>query len=82
MAEHDPHSTIAGGRVGQFGADSARLNPAWRNAVVETTCGISWNENTSSTDIQVMIQQLHGQIQTMYNAMPNDGAYLNEVCRR
>jgi hypothetical protein len=82
MAEHDPHSTIAGGRVSQFSADSAGLNPEWQNAVVETTCGISWNENTSSADIQVMIQQLHGQIQAMYNATPKDGAYSNEVCRR
>ena len=62
MAEHDPHGTIAGGRVGQFGVDSAGLNPAWRNAVVETICGISWEEDALSADIQAMIQQLHGQI--------------------
>ena len=81
-AYHGPHSTVAGGRVSQLGADSAGLNPAWRNAVVETTYGISWDEDTSSADIRAMIQQLHGQIQAMYNATPSDGAYLNEVCHR
>ena len=81
LADRDPRSTIAGGRVSQFSADSAGLNPAWRNAVVETVCGVSWDEDTPTTDIQRMIQQLRAGIQAMYDVTPNDGAYLNEVCR-
>lgn len=80
MSDGDPRSTVAGGRVSQFGADSAGLNPAWRNAVVETVCAVSWSEETSSTEIQGMLQQLRGWIQAMYDVTPNDGAYLNEVC--
>ncbi|KAG8220356.1 hypothetical protein J3R82DRAFT_3453 [Butyriboletus roseoflavus] len=72
-------NTIAGGRVSHFGADSAGLNPAWRNAVVETVCGVFWDEDTSSTDIRGMIHQLQGWIQTMYDVTPNDGAYFNEA---
>lgn len=67
--------------MSQFSADSAGLNPAWRNAVVEAAYGVSWDEDTSSTEIQGMIEQLKGQIQEMYDATPNDGAYFNEVRR-
>ena len=74
-----PHSTIAGGKVSQFSADSAGLNPAWRNAVVETVCGITWDDGASSTEIQGMTSQLQGWIKTMYDLTPNDGAYFNEV---
>jgi len=72
-------ATIAGGKVSQFGADSAGLNPAWRNAVVETLCGIIWEDGTSSTEIQGMISQLQGWIKAMYDVTPNDGAYFNEA---
>ncbi|KAH0835525.1 hypothetical protein J3R83DRAFT_9214 [Lanmaoa asiatica] len=72
-------TTVAGGRVSQFGADSAGLNPAWRNAVVQTFCGISWDEESSSTQIKGMIQQLRGWIKAMYDVTPNDGAYFNEA---
>ncbi|KAI9464375.1 hypothetical protein HD554DRAFT_2281222 [Boletus coccyginus] len=71
--------TIAGGKVSQFGADSAGLNPAWRNAVVETVCGISWEDGASSTEIQGMISQFKGWIKAMYDITPNDGAYFNEA---
>ena len=79
VADDDPRSTVAGGKVSQFGADSAGLNPAWRDAVVETVCGFGWEEDTPSTDIRVMIDQLRGWIQAMYDVSPNDGAYFNEV---
>ena len=72
-------SAIAGGKVSQFGADSAGLNPVWRDAVVETVCGITWEDGTSSTKIQGMISQLKGWIKAMYDITPNDGAYFNEV---
>ena len=74
-----PCSTIAGGKVSQFGADSAGLNPAWRNAVVEAGCGIIWEDGTSLTEIQGMISKLKGWIKAMYDVTPNDGAYFNEV---
>ena len=72
---------IAGGKVNHFGADSAGLNPAWRSAIVEMNYGASWDETTSPSQIQGLIQQLRGQIQQMHDATPNDGAYLNEVRR-
>ena len=74
MTDGDPRSTIAGGKVSQFGPDSAGLNPAWRNAVVETACGFIWEEDTSSADVRDMINQLQGWIQAMYDVSPNDGA--------
>ncbi|KAI9572545.1 hypothetical protein HD554DRAFT_2168239 [Boletus coccyginus] len=70
---------IAGGKVSQFDADSAGLNPAWRNAVVETVCGVSWEDGASSTEIQGLISQLKGWIKDMYDITPNDGAYFNEA---
>ncbi|KAI9572548.1 hypothetical protein HD554DRAFT_1556288 [Boletus coccyginus] len=72
-------ATIAGGKVSQFSADSAGLNPAWRNAVVETLCWSSWEDGASSTEIQGMISQLKGRIKDMYDITPNDGAYFNEA---
>ena len=74
-----PCSTIAGGKVSQFDADSAGLNPAWRNAVVETLCLVTWEDGTSLMEIQGMISQLKGWIKAMYDITPNDGAYFNEV---
>ncbi|KAF8547408.1 FAD-binding domain-containing protein [Imleria badia] len=71
--------TIAGGKVSQFDADSAGLNPAWRNAVVQTMCGITWKDGTSTTEIQGEISQLQGWIKAMYDLTPNDGAYFNEA---
>jgi len=70
---------IAGGKVSQFAADSAGLNPAWRNAVVETTCGVNWEDGASSTEIQGLIAQVQGWIQATYDLTPSDGAYFNEA---
>ena len=81
-ADSDPCSVIAGGKVSQFGPDSVGLNPAWRNAVVEATCGADWEENTPSKEIRARIQRLKERIQAMYDLTPNDGAYLNEVGHR
>ncbi|KAF9236142.1 hypothetical protein BU15DRAFT_77242 [Melanogaster broomeanus] len=71
--------TIAGGKVNQIDPESAGLNPAWRNAVVEVVHGISWQDGTSSTEIKGMIDQLKEGIQAMYDLTPNDGAYFNEA---
>ncbi|KIJ13630.1 hypothetical protein PAXINDRAFT_80827 [Paxillus involutus ATCC 200175] len=70
---------IAGGKVNQIDPDSAGLNPAWRNAVVETVCGFSWQDGTSTTEIQELIDRFRGRIKTMYDLTPNDGAYFNEA---
>ncbi|KAH0838842.1 hypothetical protein J3R83DRAFT_7252 [Lanmaoa asiatica] len=72
-------NTIAGGKASQFGANSAGLNPAWRNAIVETMCGIAWEDGTSSTEIQGMVAQLKGWVKAMYDVTPTDGAYFNEA---
>ncbi|KAF9242106.1 hypothetical protein BU15DRAFT_44331 [Melanogaster broomeanus] len=69
----------SGGKVNKIDPDSAGLNPAWRNAVVEVTHGFSWQDGTSSTEIKGMIDQLKEGIQTMYDLTPNDGAYFNEA---
>ena len=71
---------VAGGKVNRIPANSAGVNPAWRNAVVECYCGISWEDGTSSSDIQGLISQLNGWIKALYDLTPNDGAYFNEVC--
>ena len=70
---------VAGGKVNQIPPNSAGVNPAWRNAVVEYYCGIGWEDGTSSSDIQVLISQLKGWIKALYDLTPNDGAYFNEV---
>jgi len=70
---------IAGGKVSQFAADSAGLNPAWRNAVVETTCSVGWADGASYTEIQELIAQVRGWIQATYDLSPGDGAYFNEA---
>ncbi|KAF8834784.1 FAD-binding domain-containing protein [Paxillus ammoniavirescens] len=70
---------IAGGKVNQIDPDSAGLNPAWRNAVVETVCGFSWQDGTSTTELRELIDQFRGRIKTMYDLTPNDGAYFNEA---
>ncbi|KIJ13625.1 hypothetical protein PAXINDRAFT_116940 [Paxillus involutus ATCC 200175] len=72
-------NTVAGGKVNEVDPDSAGLNPAWRNAVVETVCGFSWQDGTSSTEIEGMIDQLKGWIKTTYDLTPHDGAYFNEA---
>ncbi|KAG6373241.1 hypothetical protein JVT61DRAFT_6867 [Boletus reticuloceps] len=70
---------VAGGKVSQINPDSAGLNPAWRKAVTETVCGVSWDEGTSSVDIEGIISQLKGWIKATYDLTPNDGAYFNEA---
>ncbi|KAF9236143.1 hypothetical protein BU15DRAFT_64240 [Melanogaster broomeanus] len=68
-----------GGKVNQIDPDSAGLNPAWRNAVVEVYSGFSWQDEASSTEIKGLIDQLQKGIQTMYDLTPNDSAYFNEA---
>lgn len=71
---------IAGGKVSQVDEDSAGLNPAWRNAVVEVICVVGWQEGDSAEEIQVQVDQLKSWIQVMHDLAPDDGAYFNEVC--
>ncbi|KAF9236144.1 hypothetical protein BU15DRAFT_77244 [Melanogaster broomeanus] len=72
-------NTIAGGKVNQIDPDSAGLNPAWRNAVVEVVCGVSWQDGASLTEITGTIEQLKERIRTMHDLTPNDSAYFNEA---
>ena len=64
-------------KISQFSTDSAGLNPAWWNVVMQTMCGILWEDSASSTE--GMISQLKGWIKAMYDITPNDGAYFNKV---
>jgi len=70
---------IAGGKVSQIDPESTGVNPAWRNAVVEAMCGISWDEGASSKEIEEEISQLKTWISALNDVAPNDGAYFNEV---
>ena len=70
---------IAGGKVSQINPESAGVNPAWRNAVVEAGCGVTWDEGASSTTIEGMISQLKAWTSSLHDIVPNDGAYFNEV---
>ena len=72
-------SMIAGGKVSKIDSESAGVNPAWRNAVVEAVCGISWDEGASSKEIEEEISQLKTWISALNDVAPNDGAYFNEV---
>lgn len=70
---------IAGGKVSKIDSESAGVNPAWRNAVVEAVCGISWDEGASSKEIEEEISQLKTWISALNDVAPNDGAYFNEA---
>ncbi|KAL4064183.1 hypothetical protein V8B97DRAFT_2105927 [Scleroderma yunnanense] len=54
---------VAGGKVSQIDPESAGVKPAWRNAVMEAICAISWEEGASA----------------LHDVAPNDGAYFNEA---
>ncbi|KAL4062009.1 hypothetical protein J3A83DRAFT_4178849 [Scleroderma citrinum] len=68
-----------GGKVSQINPESAGVNPAWRDAVVEAVCGVSWDDGASSNQIQGLISQLQTWISAFHDVAPNDGAYFNEA---
>ncbi|KAI6019152.1 hypothetical protein EDC04DRAFT_3118453 [Pisolithus marmoratus] len=70
---------IAGGKVSQIDPDSAGVNPTWRNAIVETTCGVAWQEGATAEEIAGLTDQLKVWIKNMYDLTPQDGAYFNEA---
>ncbi|KAI6015297.1 hypothetical protein F5J12DRAFT_817299 [Pisolithus orientalis] len=70
---------VAGGKVAQISPDSAGLNPAWRNAIVETACGVFWAEGATAEEISGQIDQLKVWIKDMYVLSPQSGAYFNEA---
>ena len=76
LNRNHPHSTIAGGRVSRFDADSAGLNSAWRNAVVQPLCGILWEDSHPHRRFKGRSPSF----KTWYDLAPKDGAYFNEVC--
>jgi len=72
-------NTVAGGKVNQIDPNSAGVNPAWRDAVVEAICGITWEDGASAAEIQGMIDELKTVIAAMNVLTPLDGAYFNEA---
>ncbi|KAI6040855.1 hypothetical protein EDC04DRAFT_2566471 [Pisolithus marmoratus] len=70
---------IAGGKVSQVDPDSAVVNPAWRNAVVETICAVTWQEGASAEEIAGLTDQLKVWIKDIHDLTPQDGAYFNEA---
>lgn len=70
---------IAGGKVSQIDPDSAGVNPAWRNAIVKTNCGVSWQEGATAEEIAGLTDQLKVWIKGMYDLTPEGGAYFNEA---
>ncbi|KAI5994875.1 hypothetical protein EDC04DRAFT_2613108 [Pisolithus marmoratus] len=70
---------VGGGKVSQIDPDSVGLNPAWRNAIVETVCGVSWADGTTAAEIAGQIDRLKVWIKEMYALTPQAGAYFNEA---
>ncbi|KAI6020452.1 hypothetical protein BKA83DRAFT_4302284 [Pisolithus microcarpus] len=70
---------IAGGKVSQVDPDSAGVNPAWRNAVVESNCAVYWQEGATAEEISGLTDQLKTWIKEMHDLTPQDGAYFNEA---
>ncbi|KAI6039160.1 hypothetical protein EDC04DRAFT_1789053 [Pisolithus marmoratus] len=70
---------IAGGKVNQIDPDSAGANPAWRNAVTQSNCEISWQEGATAEEIAGLTDQLKTWIKNMYDLTPEDSAYFNEA---
>jgi len=70
---------IAGGKVSHFDPESAGVNPAWRNAVVEAACTVFRDEDASLAVIEGMISQIKTWTSSLDDVAPNDGAYFNEV---
>ncbi|KAI6144188.1 hypothetical protein BKA82DRAFT_4175263, partial [Pisolithus tinctorius] len=79
LANQYCRSLVSGGKVAQINPDEAGLNPAWRNAIVETVCGVSWADGTTAEEIAGKIDQLKVWIKDMYALTPQAGAYFNEL---
>ena len=72
-------SLVTGGQVSRVGPESTGLNPAWRNSLVYTTLGTSWQDGASLTEINIARQLLIQNMKVLEGISPESGAYFNEV---
>ena len=59
--------------------ESTGLNPVWRNSLVYTTLGTSWEDGANSTQIEAARKLLVQDMKILESIAPESGAYLNEV---
>jgi len=59
--------------------ESTGLNPAWRNSLVYTTLGTSWEDGATLAQIEAARQLLVQDMKILEGIAPDSGAYLNEV---
>ena len=55
------------------------LNPAWRDSLVYTTVGATWQEGANLTEIEAARQVLVQDMKILEGIAPESGAYFNEV---
>ncbi|OAX31836.1 FAD-binding domain-containing protein [Rhizopogon vinicolor AM-OR11-026] len=70
---------VAGGKVSEIDPDSVGVNPAWRNAVLHATFGISWPEGASSQEVQEIIDGVTQVENQLRELTPISSAYFNEA---
>jgi len=59
--------------------ESTGLNPVWRNSLVCTTIGTTWEDGANSAQIGAARQLLIQSMKILEGLAPESGAYLNEV---
>jgi len=59
--------------------DATGLNPAWRNSMVYTTIGTSWQDGATLAEIDAARQLLIQDMKILEGIAPESGAYFNEV---
>ena len=72
-------SLVTGGEVSRVDPESTALNPVWRNSLVYTTLGTSWEDDANLTQIEAARQLLVRDMKILEGVAPESGAYLNEV---
>ncbi|THH17462.1 hypothetical protein EW146_g3347 [Bondarzewia mesenterica] len=71
---------VGGGAVAVVGPNSTAVAPAWRTALSDMTVTGSFNQTSNATEIYVVMQSVHDQIQPLRELapVPAGGQYLNE----
>ncbi|KAK7470126.1 hypothetical protein VKT23_001567 [Stygiomarasmius scandens] len=70
---------VAGGKVAEFDADSAGLNPAWRKAILHVVALSGWAEGATADEIRTVQQRLKNELAALERLAPGGGAYFNEA---
>ena len=70
---------MTGGQVSRVDPESTGLNPVWRDSLVYTTLGTTWQDGANSTEIEAARQLLIQNMKILEGIAPESGAYLNEV---